>query len=76
VSGNFDVASRLWIAGSSAGGVNGIKLVVADIVASSGSSRKARLSFLGGFCLEKRTDGGELAREDRREVRRDSGLFR
>jgi hypothetical protein len=60
---------------SSAGGVNGL---VADICASKGSSKNAKLSFLGGFRLEMHdvTGDGECGRVDRCEVWRDRGLLR
>lgn len=45
-----------WNRVSSAGGVNGL---AADICASSGSSKNARLSFFGGLRFEKCDVTGE-----------------
>lgn len=75
-SGNFDCASRLWAASSSAGGVNGIDVLDADIVARSGSSTSARFSFIGELLFVTRDNSGEVAREERCEVLRERVLFR
>jgi hypothetical protein len=53
-----------------------MELLVAAIVANSGSSMRVKFSFLGAGRLEKRSDSGEAAREDRCDGRRDSGLLR
>ena len=49
--------------------------LAAKACASSGSSTRARFSFLGGEGRAKRK-GGEPDCEDLRDERRDSGLFR
>jgi hypothetical protein len=76
VSGSFVDASMVWNVGSSAGGVSGIETFAVDMRARSGSSTAARFNFFGGLRLAKRDDGGELARDDRCDVRRDSDFFK
>lgn len=73
VSGSFADASRAsnWLACSS-GGVMGIALPAADAIASSGSSTRAKLTFLGA----RREKRGDRAPDDRSEELRESGLLR
>jgi hypothetical protein len=59
VSGNLVDASRLWNVGSSAGGVSGMEPLVAEAVASRGSSTRAKLSLLGALRFAERANGGE-----------------
>jgi hypothetical protein len=69
VSGSLKEASSGWNVGSSAGGVNGIELFVAEACANSGSSIRARFSFLGASRLEKRDVSGEPGQDGRCDER-------
>ena len=76
MSGSLKDASNDWSVGSSAGGVNGRALLVAEACASSGSSIRARFSFLGASRLEMRDVSGEPGQDGRCDERWDSGLLR